>query len=237
VGTIYKSTSYIDRGTIPPVQVERIGGRGRTGDIHDGIDRAHFMEVNLLGRNAVDATLCLRQQGKGAQAEVAGALGQVCTLKELTNLRQAATVLMFMLMVVSWVVMVMLMMAVVMVLLPMAVVMVMLMMAVLVLYRPGIGWGLMQFAVDHDIDLGGLNPAPVCPGDPQFRAWSQRSRGPLQQFYGSAGIYQRAHEHIAADTGKALQVADAHSLAHPRPPLFKPVNTSMGSTSFMEPER
>jgi hypothetical protein len=133
--------------------------------------------------------------------------------------------------------MVMLVMAVVMVMLPMAVVMVMLMMAVLVLYRPGISCGLMHLAVDHDIDLGGLNPAPAYPGDPQFRAQSERSRGPLQQFYGSAGVYQRAHEHIAADTGKTLQVADAHSLAHPRLPLWNPVNTSMGSTSFMEPER
>jgi hypothetical protein len=141
---------------------------------------------------------------------------------------------MFVPMVVSWVLMLMAL------LMLMAVVMSM--MAVLVLYRPGISCGLMQLAVDHDIDLGGLNPAPAYPVDAQFRAWSQRSRGPLQQFYGSAGIYQRAHEHIAADTGKTLQVADAPGLAHQKlahlgPPLWKPVNTSMGSTSFMEPER
>ncbi len=148
----------------------------------------------------MDAALCLRQQFKGAQAEVAGALGQVRTHKQLTNLRQAATVLV--LMVVSWVLMFM------------AVVMVMMMMVVLVLYRSGIGCGLMQLAVDHDIDLGGLNPAPAYPGDPQFRARSQRSRCSLQQFYGSAGVYQRAHEHIAADASKTLQVTDAHRLAH-----------------------
>ena len=59
---------------------------------------AHFVEVNLFGRDAMDATLGLGQQAKGTQAEVAGALGQVRVHEEVANLRQAATMLVLMVM-------------------------------------------------------------------------------------------------------------------------------------------
>ena len=53
----------------------------------------------------------------------------------------------------------------------------------------------------------------------QFSAQAKRSRGSLQQIDWCAGVYQRGHEHVAADPGKAFQVADAHALSHPRLPF------------------
>ncbi len=44
----------------------------------------------------------------------------------------------------------------------------------------------------------------------QPRADVQRRRGLLQRIQGNAGIHQRAQEHVAADSGKALQVANSH---------------------------
>ncbi len=41
----------------------------------------------------MDAAFCLRQQGKGSQAEVTGSLGQAGTQEKIANLRQAAAVL------------------------------------------------------------------------------------------------------------------------------------------------
>ena len=141
----------IHRGTIPPVQIERIRRRRAAGDVDDGIDPAHFVKVNLFRWNAMDAALCLRQQAKGVQAEVASALGQIRVHEQAANLGQAATVLMHMVMVVGGMLML--------------VIMVRWSCVVLVLDRPGNGGRLMQPAIDHHIDLGRLNAAPAYPGD------------------------------------------------------------------------
>jgi hypothetical protein len=92
-------------------------------------------------------------------------------------------------------------------------------MVVLVLDRPrGLDW-LMQPAINHHIYLGRLNAAPAYAGDLYFSAQAERSRSSLQQIYRCTGVYQRGHEHVAADTRKAFQIADAHVLPHARPPF------------------
>jgi hypothetical protein len=111
----------------------------------------------------------------------------------------------------------------------------------LVLDRTGYGRSLMQLAVDHDVNLCRLNAAPAYPGDAQLRPQRQRSRGLLQPIEGCACVHQRAHQHVAADPGKTFQVCNPHK-PHSRVPeltpgLAKPVSTSMGNTSFMDPER
>jgi hypothetical protein len=108
------------------------------------------MEVNLFRRNTMNATLCLCQQAKGAEAEVARTLGEIRADEQAANLCQVATVLMF---VVGRMFMFMTMLMIVM------------MMIVVMLNRSGRGGRLMQLALDHDVNFGGLNAAPVHPGD------------------------------------------------------------------------
>ena len=107
----------------------------------------------------------------------------------------------------------------------------------LVLGRTGYGRGLMQPTIDHDVDLGRSNAATAYPGDAQLRSQRQRSRGLLQPIDGCACVHQRAHQHVAADTGKAFQISNPHK-PHSRVPestpgLAKPVSTSIRSlTNF-----
>ena len=146
---VYEATADINRGTIPPIEVEGIRGGRTAGNIHNGIDPAYLVEVNLFRGNAMDAALCLRQQPKGGQAEAVSSLGHVGPHKQAANLRQAATVLvlcMFMGMVLGFMGMVLGFMLVgmgVRVIVP-----------VFLLDGPGNGGAFMQPPVDYDIDLG-----------------------------------------------------------------------------------
>ena len=58
---------------IDPQQVESDGGGG---DVHDRIDRADFVKVNLLDRGAVDGRLGLRHRAEDPQCQVALIVGQ-----------------------------------------------------------------------------------------------------------------------------------------------------------------
>ena len=107
------------------------------------------------------------------------------------------------------------------------------------LHRSGHSGGLMQLALNRDIDLGRLNATAAYPGNAKLSSQPQRSCRSLEQIDGGACIDQRAHQHVAADAGEALQVSDPHRSQSPVPEvgMAKPVSTSMGSTSFMDPER
>ncbi len=151
VGAVHKATPDVDRGTVPLIEIQGIHGGRTAGDIHDGIDAAHLVKMNLFRWNAMDAAFRLRQQGEGSQAEVTGALGQVGPQEKAresaARLRPCCVLSVRMRMAVRLVV-----------------VMIVLVVVLVLLDRPGNGRALMQPAVDHDIDLGRLNPAPAHPG-------------------------------------------------------------------------
>ena len=146
MGAVHKAAADVHRPTIPSVQIERICCRCGAGDVHDGIDPTHFVKVDLLRRDAMDAALGRSQQSKGVQAEVAGTLGQIRVHEEAANLGQSAAMVVLMVMGGMLVLMVMVM-------------------VVLVLDRPRGLDRLMQPAIDHHIDLGRLNAAAAYPGD------------------------------------------------------------------------
>ena len=59
-------------------------------------------------------------------------------------------------------------------------------------------------AMFQHIDFGGLNTAPDDFANTQRRAQAKRNYCLLQQTDRRAGIYQGAHQHVAADSGEAF---------------------------------
>jgi len=48
MGAVDEATPDIHRGAIPAVHIERVRGGCAAGNIHDGVDRTHFVEMNFL---------------------------------------------------------------------------------------------------------------------------------------------------------------------------------------------
>lgn len=67
-------------------------------------------------------------------------------------------------------------------------------------------------ALGQDIDFGAAEAASHYFAGFEARPNVEARSGALKEFKGDAGVYHGAEEHVAADTGKAVEVSNAHRL-------------------------
>ena len=56
--TLHRATANIQRRTDPAVRSNFRQPHGIANNVHNGIDRAHFVEMNFLFRHAMNLCLC-----------------------------------------------------------------------------------------------------------------------------------------------------------------------------------
>ena len=88
--------------------------------------------------------------------------------------------------------------------------MLLLLVRMVVVMPVGMRLALRQLAVFKYMDLGAADAAAVYGFDLQTCADIERGRSLLQHIGGHAGIQQRAKEHIAGNSGKAVKIGDSH---------------------------
>ena len=64
--------------------------------------------------------------------------------------------------------------------------------------------------LDPHIDLSRIDPAAIHARDLQIRADVQRGHRIFKDLRRNPGIQQRANKHVAADTGEAFEISNAH---------------------------
>jgi hypothetical protein len=122
-------------------------------------------------------------------------------------------------------------------------------MVVVVMVMAG-GFG--ELSVFQDIDLGGADAAAVYMMKVQLGSYIQGFGRLLQKFGGDSGVEERSQEHVSADAGEAFEISDTHrffdslNLCFEGAKGYSPAvvdgfpersRTSIGRTSFMDPER
>src|SRR6266853_3518584 len=70
--------------------------------------------------------------------------------------------------------------------------------------------GRILFSLHDHINFGRTDPAPIYPRDLQTRPDLERLNGLLEDLGRNSSINQCAQKHIAADSGKAVEVCDPH---------------------------
>src|SRR5437870_11769552 len=70
--------------------------------------------------------------------------------------------------------------------------------------------GRVLFSVPNHLNLGCADAATSYPQDFQMRAYVEGGDGFLEKLGRDSGVHQRGEEHVAADSGKAVEVGDAH---------------------------
>src|SRR3954447_4477333 len=80
-----------------------------------------------------------------------------------------------------------------------------------ILFSPVLLPGHILFAINPDVHLGSEDPAAGYARNFELCAYSECRNRVLQQRRRHSGVDKRAEEHIAADTGEALEISDAHS--------------------------
>ena len=167
------------------------------------------MEVNRLDGYIVNAGLCLSQEFKGANRQLArwgrkigfandfpdG--GQRSSVSMIVFLRLPDSMRVTMLMSVSMFVIVLMRMR----------------MAMFSRIRDCFGAN----SIDQHFNPGGGDAAAIHTSGAQFGADIQSRNRALQKLKRNAGMDERAQQHVAADSGKALKVGYAHELMKRRP--------------------
>ncbi len=235
-------------------------------DVHDRVHRAHLVEVDLVDRNIVDLRLRVAQQIEGADRRLLHRPIQRCRIDQPTDRRQRAPVRLGMFVVVRMFVAVRVRLAVVcmgLMRMRMRIVRMRLALCVRIVVRMLMAFvsmnqrlvrllwlrvGVRQMAVHQYMDLAARNPAAVHPLDPQACTQPQRG-GRVEQHLGrNSGIHQRPQQHIARDSGKAVNVRNAHkklsllelyrvSVACVWRPYRAGPIADTGRTSFIDPVR
>src|SRR3954454_2103014 len=80
-----------------------------------------------------------------------------------------------------------------------------------ILFSPVLLPGHILFAINPDVHLGSRDPAAGDARNFELCAYSECRNRVLQQRRRHSGVDKRAEEHIAANTGEALEISDAHS--------------------------
>jgi hypothetical protein len=266
VGALDEARSYVDGRGVPLLDVQGAEANGAADDVGDGVDRSYFVEVDFLDRDAVDFALGLGQELEGVERQGTALFGERCVLDQLANLRPASTVSVFVGMFVAAVLMLVgvggCFCGSVCVRVGVSV-----FVGVRVLVAVGFGVGVLvgmfvvvmvmaggfgELSVFEDVDLGGADAAAVHVMNVQLGSYVEGFGGLLQKFGGDSGVEERSQEHVSADAGKAFEISDTHrffdslNLCFEGAKGYSPAvvddfperrRTSIGRTSFMDPER
>jgi hypothetical protein len=67
-----------------------------------------------------------------------------------------------------------------------------------------------EAVVFEDVDLGAGDAAAIDLGDMQRGVEMERGGGGVEDFGGDTGVEKRGEEHVAGDSGIAVEIGDAH---------------------------
>ena len=86
MGAFHRPAANVEGRTHPAVHAERDASYGGANNIHDGIDGANLMKVNLLDRNVVDFGFRFAQKMKRTKGYRAGSGLDSRTRYQVANL-------------------------------------------------------------------------------------------------------------------------------------------------------
>ena len=102
---------------------------------------------------------------------------------------------------------------------------------------PGLTGTLREHPVFQHVNFRRSDPAAIHLGDPQLRPDAQGRGRLVQDLRRNACVDQGSQQHVAGDSGKALNRPDLHRVHDAPRPFRAPESISAGSNSFMEPDR
>ena len=206
MGALDRSTAHVQRRAYPSLDRERFRSDRGADDVYHGIDRADFMKVDALDGCGMNLGFRLAQRFENADRSCLSIAADRRLFDDLANLGQASSVFVF----VSMLVRATLRMAMTMiVIMAMGVFRMRVRMIMPVLLLQNFPWQIF-FSVGVHIDLGRCNPATRHPRNLQPRADIKRRNGVFQKLGRHSGVDDCSEEHVAADSGKTIEVGYAH---------------------------
>src|SRR5215510_923511 len=115
VSTLHCATTHVERRTNNLVDCQGFCANGSTGDVHNGINRAYFMKMNMLNISVMDPGLRCAKDFKDPESALLGSSADVSPADNFANLLQATMsvmVLMRMLVLMGMLIVLMMRMAV-----------------------------------------------------------------------------------------------------------------------------
>jgi hypothetical protein len=247
VGAVDRTAAYIERRAVPVEGLAGLGDgldfegvdAGAGGyDVDDGVDRAYFVEVDLLDVYVVDFGFGGSEEFKGADGGAFDGRGEVSGLNEGADDGQGAAMRVFVGLCVAMAVRlvagvrVFVGVAGFMKVLGFGLVLVgglfllvydllvrvgvRLCMGVAVGFRVGVAVGVRMggcfgwLVAFEDVDFGAGDSAAVYSFDLEGGAEVERGGGVVEDGGVDAGVEDGSEEHVAADAGEAVEVGDAH---------------------------
>src|SRR5579871_6026097 len=98
-----RAAAHVDRGDVNLLDAEQIERHASADDIGDRIHSTHFVKMNLIYGDSVDACFGLAEPSKYGGGVVAGSLGDGSPINQLQDVAEMAVLMaMSMLVTVSW---------------------------------------------------------------------------------------------------------------------------------------
>src|SRR5579859_120781 len=90
MGALHHSAAHVERRADPFVHTQRLSSHGGAGDVRNGINRADFVEVDLLDIHVMHACLGCAQSFKDSDGPLFGGSADGRSIDDLANLFQPA---------------------------------------------------------------------------------------------------------------------------------------------------
>jgi hypothetical protein len=206
------ATADVERRGDPAINAEQFSADGRGHNVHDGVDCADFMEVNLLDIDAVNGGFSFTEHLKGAAGAVFHRIRKIGAADDVEDRRKMAMLVgVFVLVgmrIVAVIVMRMVRRGGVFVRMRVAM-LVMMLMCVAVRGRGLLG-RIGEAIADQHIHLGAGKASAKDFALFKARANVERRYGAFELGEGYACINERAQQHVATDARKTFQVSNSH---------------------------
>src|SRR5271166_3360421 len=206
VRALHAPATYVQRRRENLLNLQGFGAHCRTNDVGDRVGRADLVKVHVGYVYVMDFRLGRTQSHENLARRPLGAVADRSRLYDSQDLSEVPALDMMVTLTFSVVV-------------PRGVSFAM---GVLSGAAPPFGPELLAWQIflpiDQHINLCGGNPRAVNPRPLQRNPQIERCHRSLEQFKRNSGVHQRAEEHIAADTGKSVQIRYSHGN---RPPVSR----------------
>jgi hypothetical protein len=179
------AAANVERRAEPLIDLEMMDAGGGGDDVNDGIDRADFVEVNLVDGDVVDLRFGVAEELKGADGEELDGLCERCGLNESANRGEGTAMHMGMVMLV-------------------------IVGVAVIVFMTGRCGGFGELVTVEDVDLGAGDAAAVHGFNAEGGVEAEGGGSVMQHLRGHARVNQRAEKHVSGDTGEAIKRSDTH---------------------------